>query len=445
MSSFGKPQHPAVCSSLYILDSNLKTLLMRDWRGDTDPSMVERFVSIVNNAESEADLKPIIYDADIQTSFVYIQHRNLYFLALSRTNANAVALVTFLHRLVDIFTHYFKELEEEFIRDNFVIIYELLDEVMDNGYPQFTEAKILSEFITVGAHELHAPKAPMAVTNAVSWRSEGLRYQKNEVFLDVVESCVCVVNANGAVVNSEVNGALRMRTQLSGMPECKLGLNDKVMLQAQNKSTRGKSVELEDIKFHQCVRLARFESDRTISFIPPDGQFDLMNYRITTPVKPLIWVEAKVTRPSRSRVEYSVKLRTQFKSRLNATGVEVKLPVPGDATTPEVKAALGSVTYAPEQEAMLWKIKSVPGEKVVEMRAKFSLPSVSALEDDGPRQKKPPVMVKFEVPYFTVSGVQVRFLKVIEKSGYQALPWVRYITKAGTYEFRLDHQSAPGI
>jgi len=251
-----------------------------------------------------------------------------------------------------------------------------------------------------------------------------------------------VVNANGQIVNSEVNGALRMRTQLSGMPECKLGLNDKVMLQAQNKSTRGKSVELEDIKFHQCVRLARFESDRTISFIPPDGQFDLMNYRITTPVKPLIWVEAKVTKPSRSRVDYSVKLRTQFKSRLNATGIEVKLPVPGDATTPEVKAALGSVTYAPEQEAMLWKIKTVPGEKVVEMRAKFSLPSVSALEDDGPRQKKPPVMVKFEVPYFTVSGVQVRFLKVIEKSGYQALPWVRYITKAGTYEFRLDHQSS---
>ena len=38
-----------------------------------------------------------------------------------------------------------------------------------------------------------------------------------------------------------------------------------------------------------------------------------MNYRIcTTPVKPLIWVEAKVTKPSRSRVDYSVKLRTQF-------------------------------------------------------------------------------------------------------------------------------------
>ena len=33
----------------------------------------------------------------------------------------------------------------------------------------------------------------MAVTNAVSWRSEGLKYRKNEVFLDVVESVNLVV------------------------------------------------------------------------------------------------------------------------------------------------------------------------------------------------------------------------------------------------------------
>ena len=72
-----------------------------------------------------------------------------------------------------------------------------VDEVMDNGYPQFTESKILSEFITVGAHQLETPKAPMAVTNAVSWRSEGLKYQKNEVFLDVIESVNIVVNSAG--------------------------------------------------------------------------------------------------------------------------------------------------------------------------------------------------------------------------------------------------------
>jgi len=45
-----------------------------------------------------------------------------------------------------------------------------------------------------------------------------------------------------------------------------------------------KAVEMEDIRFHQCVRLSRFENDRTISFIPPDGEFELMSYRLNTQV-----------------------------------------------------------------------------------------------------------------------------------------------------------------
>ena len=39
-----------------------------------------------------------------------------------------------------------------------------------------------------------------------------------------------------------------------------------------------KTVEMDDITFHQCVRLSRFDSERIISFIPPDGEFELMTY-----------------------------------------------------------------------------------------------------------------------------------------------------------------------
>ena len=47
---------------------------------------------------------------------------------------------------MQVFNEYFKELEEESIRDNFVIIYELMDEMMDYGYPQTTETKILQQY-----------------------------------------------------------------------------------------------------------------------------------------------------------------------------------------------------------------------------------------------------------------------------------------------------------
>lgn len=68
-------------------------------------------------------------------------------LALSRRNSNAAEILLFLHKLASVLEEYFKELEEESIRDNFVIIYELLDEMMDFGYPQTTESKILQEYV----------------------------------------------------------------------------------------------------------------------------------------------------------------------------------------------------------------------------------------------------------------------------------------------------------
>lgn len=68
-------------------------------------------------------------------------------LALSKRNSNAAEIIIFLHRLTQVLVEYFKELEEESIRDNFVIIYELMDEMMDFGYPQTTESKILQECV----------------------------------------------------------------------------------------------------------------------------------------------------------------------------------------------------------------------------------------------------------------------------------------------------------
>ena len=78
---------------------------------------------------------------------MYIRHNNLYLLAITKRNSNAAELLLFLHRIVEVFTEYFKELEEESIRDNYVVIYELLDEMMDFGYPQTTETKILQEYV----------------------------------------------------------------------------------------------------------------------------------------------------------------------------------------------------------------------------------------------------------------------------------------------------------
>lgn len=47
-----------------------------------------------------------------------------------------------------------------------------------------------------------------------------------------------------------------------------------------------------------------------------------------------------------------------------ATNVEIELPVPPDATNPNVRTSMGSASYAPEKDSLVWKIKSFPGGKV---------------------------------------------------------------------------------
>ncbi|XP_027346486.1 AP-1 complex subunit mu-2 isoform X2 [Abrus precatorius] len=394
-------------SALFLLDIKGRVLIWRDYRGDVSAVEAERFFTKLIEKEGDPQSQhPVVYDNGV--TYLFIQHSNVFLMTATRQNCNAASLLFFLHRTVDVFKHYFEELEEESLRDNFVVVYELLDEIMDFGYPQYTEAKILSEFIKTDAYRMEVTqRPPMAVTNAVSWRSEGINYKKNEVFLDVVESVNTLVNSNGQIIRSDVVGALKMRTYLSGMPECKLGLNDRVLLEAQGRATKGKAIDLEDIKFHQ----------------------------LSTQVKPLFWVEAQVEKHSKSRIEIMVKARSQFKERSTATNVEIELPVPADATNPDVRTSMGSASYAPEKDALIWKIRSFPGGKEYMLRAEFRLPSIT--DEEATPERKAPIRVKFEIPYFTVSGIQVRYLKIIEKSGYQALPWVRYITMAGEYELRL--------
>jgi AP-1 complex subunit mu len=85
----------------------------------------------------------------------------------------------------------------------------------------------------------------------VSWRPAGIKYAKNEIFLDVFEKLNMLINSSGQVIKSEVLGNIKAKCFLSGMPELKLGLNDKALYELQGKlSNDVKTVELNDIKFH---------------------------------------------------------------------------------------------------------------------------------------------------------------------------------------------------
>ena len=73
--------------------------------------------------------------------------QSMYIMSVTKYNANVTTMFLFLYRIMQVFKDYFGDVTEESIRDNFVIIYELLDEMMDHGYALTTEPNTLKLMI----------------------------------------------------------------------------------------------------------------------------------------------------------------------------------------------------------------------------------------------------------------------------------------------------------
>jgi len=285
----------------------------------------------------------------------------------------------------------------------------------------------------------------MQATGALSWRRADIKYRKNEAFVDVIEDVNLLMSATGTVLRADVNGQIIMRAYLSGTPECKFGLNDRLTLgedhlqqpsgnKAGAKATRAAagSVTLEDCQFHQCVKLGKFDADRIISFVPPDGEFELMRYRATENVNLPFKVHAIVNEVGKTKVEYSIAIRANYGSKLFATNVVVRIPTPLNTARITERTSQGKAKYEPEHNNIVWKIPRFTGQSEFVLSAEASLTSMT----NQKAWSRPPLNLSFSLLMFTSSGLLVRYLKVFEKSNYSSVKWVRYMTRAGNYEIR---------
>jgi len=114
--------------------------------------------------------------------------------------------------------------------------------------------------------------------------------KKNEIFVDIYERISITFNSNGYVLNSNIDGTIQMKSYLAGNPELKLALNEDLVIGKTGAAAGGRKgvpqyaggpVEIDDVNFHECAKLHDFDNLRIVSFQPPDGEFVLMNYRIT--------------------------------------------------------------------------------------------------------------------------------------------------------------------
>jgi AP-4 complex subunit mu-1 len=272
-------------------------------------------------------------------------------------------------RLTKVFKDYCGVLTEESIRTNFVLIYELLDEMIDFGHVQgtssellkayvFNEAVILKEDSSLSKFKIGDSSRTTTPSSAVDkpitggGRGKDGKKKKNEIFVDIFERLSITFNSSGYVLNSSIDGTIQMKSYLAGNPELRLALNEELVIGRGSSGASGYgAVEIDDCNFHECVNLDEFTpAVRVLSFIPPDGEFTVMNYRITGDFRTPFRIFPFIETPSPFKVELIIKVRADIPDQNYGGNVSVCFPVPKCTSSVVCDLGAGAVGQATEYD-----------------------------------------------------------------------------------------------
>jgi len=471
-------------NSVFILNDLGDVIAEKHWRGLISRNICDALWDAVTHAENVLDVPPIIeahtgqhhlfnvvhfvtkqQDTGINKSMTEMNVKRqavvsraaagklqkVFFVAVAATDVNVMVPLEFLHRMVDVFEDYFGVgFGEADLQDEFARMYLLMEEMADNGDPSCTEASILRTFVpaphmfgSIGEkfsskvdtssaaadNSMSSISGSGAGTISVPWRRSGIKYTANEFFIDIVEDVDCIVEANGNLVTAAVAGNIYANCKLSGMPDLTLNFVNPGLL--------------DDVSLHPCVRVFRWEKSRIISFVPPDGRFKLMSYRVRgSGVMPPVNIHPniKFDKPASGEVSSGTSITGKldvsvaprhFPNPKNVVeDLIVTIPLPKCVSGVMLTTTAGTFDFDAKQKVVVWTVgKWNPQIQQVGISGTVTLaPGFPAPESC------PAISASFKIPMYTASGVRVDNLNVRES--YSPYKGVRSVTRAGQYFFR---------
>ncbi|XP_058082129.1 AP-3 complex subunit mu isoform X2 [Magnolia sinica] len=355
-----------------------------------------------------------------------IVREGITFLACTQVEMPPLMGIEFLCRVADVLSDYLGGLNEDLIKDNFVIVYELLDEMMDNGFPLTTEPNVLREMIAppnlvskmlsvvTGSSSSVSNTLPGATASSVPWRTTDPKHANNEVYVDLVEEMDAIVSRDGTLAKCEVYGEVQVNSHLSGLPDLTLSFSNPSILN--------------DVRFHPCVRFRPWESNQVLSFVPPDGQFKLMSYRVKKLKNTPIYVKPQLTSDAGTcRVNVLVGIRNDPGKTIDSITVQFQLPA--CVASADLTSNHGTVNIL-ANKVCFWSIGRIPKDKTP------SLTGTLFLETGVDRLHVfPTFQVDFKIMGIALSGLQIDKLD-IKNMPSRPYKGFRALTRAGEYEIR---------
>lgn len=399
---------------LIILDQNGRAVIQSGFRSST-PAYPLLHIEALNDALSRSgrpeDVDPVLYISslqyDVPSACCHVKKGDLRVLCPVTGDLDPLYVFSFIQTFLEILNVYFGEISAETLKDNFDVVYQLLEETLDaGGHPSTTSPNALRDIVlppsllqkmlsvagVAGLANQGSNAHPFG--SPIPWRKMGVRYNNNEIFFDLAEELKAVVSKSGSPISSTVFGKIHSNCKLSGTPDLVLTFTN--------------PQSLTDCSFHPCVRLQRWSRDKHLSFVPPDGRFTLMEYRHSPSAlyQVPVPVAVKVAAPME---EYGGTIEITMMSRVSPRTMEnmsVEMYLGEGCTGASCMTSNGaSWSYEPRSSTLRWEIRSFPPSSTFTLRGSFT----SSIQYPRPSHA---LRIRCEVNQHSFSGLKVDQLKM---------------------------------
>jgi AP-3 complex subunit mu len=161
---------------------------------------------------------------------------------------------------------------------------------------------------------------------------------------------------------------------------------------------------LECVQLHRCVRIHRFQRDKIVSFVPPDGKFTLLRFRIpgsgSLPIVVTPQIELKA---GKCMVKVTVTCGPGVKS-IERLALEVRFPRRTMAFN--LSCNIGKLVPDEITKLLQWNIGKLTDKKSAELEGHVVLPR--DFDDDT----KAVIKALFEIKNFSSTGLRIESLSI---------------------------------
>lgn len=176
--------------------------------------------------------------------------------------------------------------------------------------------------------------------------------------------------------------------------------------------------------------------------MPPDGQFELMRYRVNTKtnVSAPIYCQSQVQysedpNSNSGRISVTVGQKPMssliYPSKKGTMAIEevsLTIPFPKAVKTTNLSVNIGSFLYDEATKVAKWTIGKLPPTKSPQLSGTMVL-------QGGRLEESPPIQLNWKVPMASVSGIAIASLQLMNER-YRPYKGVRTITRSGKFQVR---------